>query len=46
MDIKEIFQAFIQFLTDFFAALGKFLGTDIVFEEGEETEESETPAEG
>lgn len=40
MDFQEIFQAFIQFLTDFFAALGKFLGVDVVLEE-EETAESE-----
>lgn len=36
MDIQAIVQAFIQFLTDFFAALGKFLGADITFDEIEE----------
>ena len=37
MDLQAIVQAFIQFLTDFFAALGKFLGVDVVFEEEETT---------
>ena len=35
-------QAFIQFLTDFFAALGKFLGVDVNFDEV--VEETEAPS--
>lgn len=33
MDIKTIIEAFVQFLTDFFAALGKFLGVDLSSDE-------------
>ena len=40
MDIKVLIEAFVQFLTDFFAALGKFLGVD--FTEDELVEESTT----
>ena len=28
MDIKVLIEAFVEFLTNFFAALGKFLGVD------------------
>ncbi len=38
MDIQAIILAFFQFLTDFFAALGKFLGID------EEYEDEMTPS--
>ena len=43
MDFQAIIEAFFQFLTDFFAALGKFLGVDVNFEEiGED--ETDAPA--
>ena len=43
MDIQAIFEAFMQFLTDFFAALGKFLGVDVNFEDLEE-DDADAPA--
>ena len=33
MDIQKIIEAFVQFLTDFFTALGKFLGVEQPVEE-------------
>lgn len=38
MDFQKIIEALVQFLTDFFAALGKFLGVDFTEEELNEGE--------
>ena len=38
MDIQKVIEAFVQFLTDFFAALGRFLGVDFSYEESGDEE--------
>ncbi len=43
MDFKAIIEALVQFLTDFFAALGKFLNVD--FSEDEVGDPSEAVSE-